>query len=129
MNCQECHQKTCITCDIKMHTGISCREKAEEHEAAQKLQELATAGYFEMKAKACPGCKAPVQKEGGCDYMNCKAFTPTSTLWHVLTSVVGKRCGHQYCWGCLADYGPIRKEGNHHHASTCRNYRHYFINL
>ena len=75
MNCQECHHKTCITCDTEMHIGISCREKAEEYEATQKVQELATAGYLETQAKACPGCKAPSQKTGGCDHMNCKTFT------------------------------------------------------
>lgn len=122
MNCQECHHKTCITCDTQMHFGISCREKLEEREAAQKLQELATAGYIKTQAKVCPGCQAPSQKTGGCDHMTCKAFTLRSTWWHVLTSAVGERCGHEYCWRCLADYGPISEEGNHHHAQTCRHH-------
>lgn len=123
MNCQACRHQTCITCDIEMHRGDSCRERAEEHEAAQRTQELATTRYIKTQAKACPGCNAPSQKIGGCDHMTCKALILKSTLWQVLTFVLGNRCGHEYCWRCLADYGSIDEEGNHRHAPTCRHYR------
>lgn len=79
MNCQECHQKTCITCDTEMHPGIPCREKSTEREAAQRVHELATTGYLKTQAKACPSCNAPSQKIGGCDHMTRKSLTLRST--------------------------------------------------
>lgn len=35
--------------------------------------------------KACPGCRAPIEKNGGCDHMSC-------------------RCGHQFYWTTLKPY-------------------------
>lgn len=101
MHCQECHRSTCINCDTEMHHGISCGEKAAERQDTQQSRELATTRYLEKRAKKCPGCNAPTQKTGGCDHVTCK--------W----------CGHEYCWFCLADYGPINEEGNEHHAPDC----------
>jgi E3 ubiquitin-protein ligase RNF14 len=31
-------------------------------------------------------------------------------------------CGHKYCWRCMAEFGPIRREGNHRHKETCTHY-------
>lgn len=86
MNCQECHHKTCITCDTEMHPGISCREKSAEREAAQQTHELATTGYLKTQAKTCPGCEAPSQKTGGCDHMTCKRSTLSSACCHCVDS-------------------------------------------
>ena len=38
----------------------------------------------------------------------------------MLMLVAGEVCGYEYCWLCLADYGPIREEGNEHHAPGCK---------
>ena len=73
MHCQECHRKTCITCDTEMHPGISCHDKAVEREAAQQSQELATKKFLGKRAKRCPGCSAPTQKTGGCDHITCES--------------------------------------------------------
>ena len=34
----------------------------------------------------------------------------------------GRRCQHQYCWLCFADYKGIMKEGNSRHRENCRYY-------
>ena len=34
--------------------------------------------------------------------------------------VAGEVCDYEYCWLCLADYGPIREEGNEHHTPDCK---------
>lgn len=102
MHCQQCLKSTCINCDIEMHHGISCEEKAAEREAVQQHQDPHTAKYLGKRAKKCPGCAAPTQKTGGCDHITCEA------------------CDYEYCWLCLADYGPIREEGNEHHAPGCK---------
>lgn len=31
-------------------------------------------------------------------------------------------CGHEFCYRCLADYGPIHDRGNHMHNAGCRWY-------
>lgn len=31
-------------------------------------------------------------------------------------------CGAEFCWLCLADYGPIVRDGNHRHQETCQYY-------
>lgn len=43
----------------------------------------------------------------------------------MLTLIIGKHCGHGYCWRWLVDYGPINEEGNHHHEPTCRYHSNY----
>ncbi len=119
MNCQECHHKTCIICDTEMHPGVSCRDKAAEREAAQQSRELDTTKYLEKRAKRYPGCSAPTEKTGGCDHITCESTILPLLNGAFLMIVIGKSCDHEYCWLCLADYGPINEEGNEHHAPDC----------
>mmetsp|Transcript_119105 Transcript_119105/g.362336 ORF Transcript_119105/g.362336 Transcript_119105/m.362336 type:complete len:478 (-) Transcript_119105:203-1636(-) len=53
--------------------------------------------------KACPRCRAPVQKcdEASCDHMTCT------------------QCRHEFCWSCLADRVAIFAHGNHFHRPSC----------
>ena len=119
MSCQECHRKTCITCDTEMHFGVSCQDKAGEREAAQQARELDTANYLKKRAKKCPGCSAPTEKTGGCDHVICESIVLSLLDGAFLMIVIGKWCAHEYCWLCLADYGPINEGGNEHHAPDC----------
>lgn len=119
MHCQACRHSTCIVCDIEMHHGVSCAEKAVERQASQLLRERASTKYLEKRAKKCPGCSAPTQKTGGCDHVTCKSTVSSLYNVNVLILVAGRICGHEYCWRCLADYGLINREGNEHHASHC----------
>jgi hypothetical protein len=59
---------------MKWHKGETCREydyrtnaniKAEEEEASKKLLAATT--------KQCPGCKRPIEKNMGCDHMECES--------------------------------------------------------
>mmetsp|Transcript_75024 Transcript_75024/g.217758 ORF Transcript_75024/g.217758 Transcript_75024/m.217758 type:complete len:341 (-) Transcript_75024:76-1098(-) len=53
--------------------------------------------------KVCPRCRAGVEKsDDGCDHLTCA------------------QCGHEFCWSCLADRGPIYAHGNHHHRPGCQ---------
>ena len=98
---------------------MSCGEKAAERQITQQRRELATTKYLEKRAKKCPGCSAPTQKTGGCDHVTCESTVLSVGNVAMLIFVIGKRCGHEYCWLCLADYGPINEEGNEHHAPNC----------
>ena len=119
MYCQECHHNTCVTCDTEMHPGISCHDKAVEREAAQQSQELATTKYLRERAKRCPGCSALTEKTDGCDHVTCESTVLSPRNGAMLIFGKGKRCGHEYCWLCLTDYGPIQENGNEHHALDC----------
>jgi hypothetical protein len=58
---------------VKWHKGETCSEydyrtnarlKAEEEEASKTLMEATT--------KPCPGCTRPIEKNQGCNHMQCK---------------------------------------------------------
>ncbi len=74
---------------------------------AQSLSEdeLAAADWKAKNTKQCPKCVSPIEKNGGCDKMQCL------------------KCHHEFCFSCLAPFEPIRKNGNHYHRDTCRHYR------
>ena len=63
--------------------------------------------WLNRHTKKCPKCKSPIEKNNGCDHMTCKRQAGG--------------CGHEFCWRCLAPWGPIirRGGGNHHHRPTC----------
>lgn len=60
-------------------------------------------------SKKCPKCPYHIEKNDGCDHMKCI------------------KCKHEFCWSCLADFQPIRRDGNHRHKSTCKHYAAYDV--
>ncbi|KAF8603502.1 hypothetical protein BDV93DRAFT_556522 [Ceratobasidium sp. AG-I] len=125
--CQACQARSCFTHDVPWHTDQTCDEydaeqaghtqeaqdklaKEEQEKLARAaLDNLATNDYIREHTKACPSptCGRNIEKNEGCDHMTCQ---PPGG------------CGHEFCWICLADYGPIRSNGNHHHNSNCTYY-------
>ncbi|KAK1754382.1 hypothetical protein QBC47DRAFT_217051 [Echria macrotheca] len=67
----------------------------------------ASADTVRKTTRPCPGCKAPVEKRGGCSLMTC-------TL-----------CGQDFCWDCavapaaLSANGSLRRGDRRYHAPTC----------
>jgi hypothetical protein len=99
--CDKCRGRTCYRHRVPWHTGVSC----DDYDAtARASEENATSSFLKSETKACPRCSAPsTKKKSGCDHVTCL-------------------CGYEYCWRCLADFRPIRREGNHRHNSTCTHY-------
>ncbi|KAK3116357.1 hypothetical protein LTR53_003383 [Teratosphaeriaceae sp. CCFEE 6253] len=71
--CHECGAKACVTCDRPWHEGENCaayqvriKDRVEEEDRA--LEEI------RKITKPCPGCSRPVQKNGGCYVMSCRAW-------------------------------------------------------
>ncbi|KAF2192323.1 hypothetical protein K469DRAFT_735382 [Zopfia rhizophila CBS 207.26] len=103
--CISCHYEHCITHNRRWHKGETCAEydyrtdrrlkKAEEEASNKLIREI---------AKKCPMCKWCIEKYYGCDHMTCS------------------KCRHEFCWVCLAPYGPIRNQGNRMHRPTCTHY-------
>jgi hypothetical protein len=114
MTCPECRARTCTTCETLWHPDSSHDENLEtvrlaqqeaERAARQDENDLSTA-FIQQNTKACPGCHNKIEKNGGCNHMTCR-----------------HPCNRQFCWVCLADYGPILEHGKHHHRPTCQLYR------
>ena len=94
IRCQNSACKFCFckNCRIEWHTDMTCRQyKAFLHEERKKKEfkerdENLFREWIAANAKDCPGCKNPIQKNGGCNHMTCL------------------KCKHQFCWLCMADY-------------------------
>ncbi|CAE6487568.1 unnamed protein product [Rhizoctonia solani] len=106
--CQVCRARSCFTHNVPWHTGLTCAQYSAQH-AHKERDNAASEAYISQHAKQCPNpsCGRRIEKSEGCDHMTCR---------------LPAGCGHEFCWVCLADYRPIRRDGNHHHNSTCRYY-------
>lgn len=83
ITCSACLTAICTTCQAINHDGLSCAE--------HKL--LSSAGneeYTEWKkqngVKECPRCKMEIEKEYGCNHVECRV------------------CHAHICWVCMADF-------------------------
>ncbi|CAE6443977.1 unnamed protein product [Rhizoctonia solani] len=100
VTCRRCGTKSCFQHDVIWHVGFTCSE----YDAHIRPVNGDTADYLKMYTKVCPHCTRMVQKIDGCDHMVC---------------VRPGGCGKEFCWACLADYGPIRTYGNSRHNAGC----------
>jgi hypothetical protein len=134
-SCGACGFRVCTVHDVPFHDDETCaqyddRRQLEEEASAhiKRNQEAASLAEVQRCAIVCPGCRAPIQKNSGCDQMTCKPFRPP-VLPRVLIltwSFVGRQCRFQFCWVCRAPYaGPagIRRIGNSAHSVDCAHYR------
>ena len=103
VTCHTCRQKTCFVHKVRWHEGLTC----DEFSYNIGTNDGESQEWILTNAKKCPRCPYHIQKNDGCDHMTCT------------------RCRHQFCWLCLADYGPIRQDGNHRHQASCKHYSAY----
>lgn len=106
MTCKACTKKTCYVHSVPWHSGKSC--EIYDEELAKDPDVAANRAYQRRHTKPCPQCSKPIEKNGGCDHMQC------------MKSAGG--CGYEFCWRCLSAYEPILRDGNHNHAPTCTYY-------
>ncbi|KXT12067.1 hypothetical protein AC579_1866 [Pseudocercospora musae] len=105
--CSECQFRYCFSCRVPMHEGEACSEYHERlrREPEKRREEDLSLKEVEKVSKPCPGCTARIQKHQGCDHMTCR------------------RCKHEFCWICLANYGGpdgIHTKGNDAHLDSCK---------
>jgi hypothetical protein len=103
VTCFACHQKTCFTHRVQWHDGRTC----EEYDLKIALDDVLSRRWIVEHSKKCPKCPFQIEKNDGCDHMTCI------------------KCRHEFCWACLADFQPIRQDGNHRHKNTCKHYAPY----
>lgn len=66
---------------------------------ARFFEDIETLEFIAASTQPCPGCAAPILKNGGCQHMTCKA------------------CGYEWCWQCGDRY-----ERDHFLRGPCLQY-------
>ena len=93
--CPKCHLKFCFNCNTdEWHTGVTCKKYQkwlkENGGADSSFEE-----FIQKRCKKCPKCKVNIQKNGGCDHMNCT------------------KCGHHFQWKALKGIPGANKNANY----------------
>jgi len=89
LKCPKCGHEICFRCNHDWHTG-TC-ERAARGLVGVAADRAAFAAYaLVANIKPCPSCRAPIEKNEGCNHMTCQ------------------RCKYEFCWMCRGEYG-----GNH----------------
>eukprot|EP00816_Leptocylindrus_hargravesii_P005436 CAMPEP_0196821042 /NCGR_PEP_ID=MMETSP1362-20130617/77541_1 /TAXON_ID=163516 /ORGANISM="Leptocylindrus danicus, Strain CCMP1856" /LENGTH=1396 /DNA_ID=CAMNT_0042200105 /DNA_START=339 /DNA_END=4526 /DNA_ORIENTATION=- len=90
----------CFSCGKAPHWPARCedmelwREKvvqetgAVANEGDGSFEELAQNLWLKANTQPCPKCKAPIEKNDGCNHMTC----------------TNRRCRHEFCWICRQDW-------------------------
>ncbi|OQR83287.1 RING-finger-containing E3 ubiquitin ligase [Achlya hypogyna] len=77
IDCAACHETFCYT-----HSNAHPTSTCLEYEAKMRAEEKVNQAKISQISKPCPGCKSPVEKNGGCNQMKCVT------------------CGVHFCWLC-----------------------------
>ncbi|XP_013383426.1 ATP-dependent RNA helicase DEAH12, chloroplastic-like [Lingula anatina] len=81
--CCNCQVTTCTTCKIEYHQGLSCAM----YQGMKRDKNISLKVWLEkdpQNRRKCPQCKAPIEKNGGCNHMTCLS------------------CKKHICWQCNA---------------------------
>ena len=101
VTCPSCKQNYCSNCLTPHNRNISCEDAKAERNGDGSFNEWKQ----NNNARQCPRCQITIEKNGGCQFMNCS------------------RCDHAFCWNCLGAYDhqrhhcvPIRPRINNENA-------------
>lgn len=89
VNCT-CSNPFCFRCGEEAHDPCSCTQLAEW--SLKCINESETANWILANTKKCPKCNTRIEKNQGCNHMNCKL------------------CKYEFCWICMgswADHGQV----------------------
>ena len=88
----DCTAEWCFDCGKEPHWPTTCRQAEIYREQMLKNGDLKVeSGKLAIQTlvcsvKKCPNCKYPMEKDGGCQYMQCH------------------KCSHLFCWNCLGGW-------------------------
>lgn len=92
-DCVECHERLCTVHEGAYHDNETCEEyeyrtSGQKDRDERKKEEEASKKAVKSLAKKCPkeGCGSPIQKNGGCNHITCKAKMLDISEVVVLTS-------------------------------------------
>ncbi|OCK79848.1 hypothetical protein K432DRAFT_354127 [Lepidopterella palustris CBS 459.81] len=93
--CSSCGHLSCAVHNKAWHEGETCEQFDERKlaEPSQKRKEAEVSEKWKARnTKLCPGCRAPIQKNGGCSHMVCQ------------------HCSHDFDWKHAPAYTPPKVE-------------------
>lgn len=91
-----CSYRFCFSCHHEAHSPASCDQIIQWAKKCSSDSE--TGLWLGVNTKACPNCNVYVEKNGGCNHMNCR------------------QCSHEWCWMCMKTWK------GHEDYYTCTRY-------
>lgn len=82
--CDTCKTVFCFLCGMDYHAPTDC--KVIKKWLTKCADDSETANYISAHTKDCPKCHICIEKNGGCNHMQCFS------------------CKHDFCWMCLGDW-------------------------
>lgn len=82
--CQACKTEFCFRCGTDYHAPTDCQ--VIKKWLTKCADDSETANYISAHTKDCPKCHICIEKNGGCNHMQCY------------------NCKHDFCWMCLGDW-------------------------
>lgn len=84
VNCKMCTTSFCFRCGTDYHAPTDCQIIRKW--LTKCADDSETANYISAHTKDCPKCHICIEKNGGCNHMQCF------------------NCKHDFCWMCLGDW-------------------------
>jgi len=84
VECKHCLTSFCFKCGIDYHAPTACATIKKW--LTKCADDSETANYISAHTKDCPKCHVCIEKNGGCNHMQCT------------------KCKHDFCWMCLGDW-------------------------
>ena len=97
VKCSKCRSTFCFLCGSDYHAPIDC--EGMKKWALKCHDDSETANYMVANTKSCPECHVLIEKNGGCNHMQCF------------------KCEHDFCWTCLGNWEA------HDSYYTCSKYK------
>ncbi|XP_052780765.1 potential E3 ubiquitin-protein ligase ariadne-2-like isoform X1 [Mya arenaria] len=82
--CTTCNTMFCFKCGIEYHAPTDC--DVIKKWLTKCADDSETANYISANTKDCPKCHVCIEKNGGCNHMQCS------------------KCKYDFCWMCLGDW-------------------------
>lgn len=82
--CSHCKTSFCFRCGMEYHAPTDC--VTIKKWLTKCADDSETANYISAHTKDCPRCHICIEKNGGCNHMQCY------------------NCKHDFCWMCLGDW-------------------------
>lgn len=82
--CSQCKTSFCFRCGMEYHAPTDC--DTIKKWLTKCADDSETANYISAHTKDCPRCHICIEKNGGCNHMQCY------------------NCKHDFCWMCLGDW-------------------------
>merc|ERR1719367_847299 len=96
--CAACKARFCFKCGNSYHAPTDC--DTIKRWLTKCADDSETANYISAHTKDCPKCNICIEKNGGCNHMQCY------------------NCKHDFCWMCLGDW---RSHGSEYYE--CSRYK------